>query len=32
MRRRDFCVKAMLWLVAILLFASNIGLIVWKAT
>ena len=32
MKRRNFCVKFMLWIVAILLFAANIGLIIWKAT
>ena len=32
MRRRNFCMKLMLWVVAILLFAANIGLIIWKAS
>ena len=32
MRRRNFCTKLMLWIVLILLFAGNIGLVVWKLT
>ena len=32
MRRRNFCTKLILYLVIILLFAVNIGLIIWKAS
>lgn len=31
MRRRNICIKAVLWIVAIILFAANIGLIIYKA-
>ena len=30
MRRRNFCIKFVLYLLIILLFAANIGLIIWK--
>lgn len=32
MRTRNLCIKGMLWLLAILLFAANIAIIIWKAT
>jgi hypothetical protein len=31
MRRRNFCMKAGLYLLILVLFAANIGLIIWKA-
>ena len=32
MRRRNLCIKAALWLAIILLFAADIGLIIWKGS
>ena len=32
MRRRNFCIKLMLYLLILVLFAVNIGLIIWKAS
>ena len=30
MRRRNFCAKAVLYLLILLLFAGNVALIIWK--